>query len=361
MEILYITASNMSNQGGGTTHVVEFIRLLKKCGYGVKLIKRRGGNKTLIRFFFKIYLLFEIFITLGLYKIKRRVNIVYFRQSFLFFFPSLLSVIFKIPYIVEINGIIQKESKSNNLFLFLNNFFEKFSYKKSTIIVSNSEGLKNFLIKRFILDRRKFIVVGMGVNLKIFKPKKIKNKDKIVIGYSGSLQHWQGLDYLIKSFATVNKEYKNSQLTIIGPGPEEKKLKILAKKLGVSNQVNFLGQVKYESVSNYINTFDICINYLTKFKEKEYGPPTKVFEYMACEKAVIMSDMNSVTKYFDKDIIKTVEPENENSLAIGIIKLIRKPGKRKEMGLKGRKFVKNNYSWEKVNKPLLKILNNKKL
>ena len=62
----------------------------------------------------------------------------------------------------------------------------------------------------------------------------------------GRLVKWKRVDLLINALTTLNLKFPDVELVIIGEGPEEEELKVLAVKLGVDKQVRFLGGV-YDS------------------------------------------------------------------------------------------------------------------
>ncbi len=71
------------------------------------------------------------------------------------------------------------------------------------------------------------------------------NKYRII--HVGRLVKWKKVDLLIKVFAKISKKYKDSELIIIGTGPEEQELKTLAQKTGFENNIKFIGGV-YDTI-----------------------------------------------------------------------------------------------------------------
>ena len=59
--------------------------------------------------------------------------------------------------------------------------------------------------------------------------------------FVGRLVKHKNVDLLLRSVAHVKKEYPDVTLGIIGDGPERSKLEFLAKDLGISSNVEFLG------------------------------------------------------------------------------------------------------------------------
>jgi glycosyltransferase involved in cell wall biosynthesis len=75
-----------------------------------------------------------------------------------------------------------------------------------------------------------------------------------------------------------------------------------------------------------------------------YRSPVKIFDYMACGKAVVASKLEGTTDVFENsNAIALVEAENSNRLAEKIIELLSNDTKAQEMGHKGQRFVQNNF------------------
>jgi glycosyltransferase involved in cell wall biosynthesis len=59
----------------------------------------------------------------------------------------------------------------------------------------------------------------------------------------GRLVEWKRVDMLLRAFARLKEHFPDSELLIIGSGPEEEKLKKLVSELQLAASVNFLGGV----------------------------------------------------------------------------------------------------------------------
>ena len=104
-------------------------------------------------------------------------------------------------------------------------------------------------------------VVRMGGHKKTkTKNEKLKIDEKIIITTS-RLVYKNGVDSLISAVAELKNMAPevNFKVQILGAGPEEKKLKELAKELGVENVVHFLGHIEPENVYEYLTKADIFV------------------------------------------------------------------------------------------------------
>ena len=83
---------------------------------------------------------------------------------------------------------------------------------------------------------------------------------------------------------------------------------------------------------------------------------TKVYEYMAMKMPVIISDspynMSLIEKY---QFGLTVNPENIHDIADAIHYLLSHKAAAKEMGARGEKLVKEQFSWEHEGDALLQL------
>ena len=69
----------------------------------------------------------------------------------------------------------------------------------------------------------------------------------------GRLVEWKRVDMLLRAFARLKERFPDSELLIIGSGPEEEKLKKLASELQLAPSVSFLGGVyEQELLGQYL-------------------------------------------------------------------------------------------------------------
>lgn len=224
-------------------------------------------------------------------------------------------------------------------------------------------------------------VVPNGVDLKTINDQQstIKNLDqnqKVIITVS-RLEPKNGIDILIKSIAVIASGAKRAQpdrhngpfspgggggfgprddtemkLEILGRGSEEKKLKKLARNLGIAEQVDFLGNIKPEKVPQYLCQADIFVR-----PSRSEGLGTAFLEAMACGLPVIACPIGGIKDFLVEQ--KTglfCQPEDPEDLAQQIAKLLQNEELRIKLGRNGRKLIEEKYSWENVAGSMNEIL-----
>lgn len=97
----------------------------------------------------------------------------------------------------------------------------------------------------------------------------LDNKDRFMLVFSGRLLGWKRPILAIKileEFLKINKKYN---LTIIGEGPEESKIKKYIKKKHLENNVTLLGFIEHEKLLNIFSKASFCL--FTSNKSEGWG------------------------------------------------------------------------------------------
>lgn len=212
----------------------------------------------------------------------------------------------------------------------------------TTVSSSVSEELKNYyLIKNPI-------VVGNGVNEKVFFPKQNKQSEPYLL-FVGRLDYRKGILDLVQ--ASILLKDLNIKLLVAGEGP----LKTYFKDQILKNDLNvlLLGQVSgTDLVKLYQNAF------IFVFPSHYEGLPTVLLEAMSSGLPVIVANIPAY-----KDIII----DNYNGLfsvkgdpldlAAKIKFLYENKSLREKLSKQARKTIENKFTWNKISNNFEKIYN----
>ena len=106
----------------------------------------------------------------------------------------------------------------------------------------------------------------------------------------GGLIHDKAQHYLLQAFAFALQKHKNLRLKIIGEGPERKNLTALAKNLGISSKVSFVGYVESETtLYSYLQNSDMFV--LSSVTE---GFPRVLYEAMCMRLPIVTSNVGGI-------------------------------------------------------------------
>jgi len=95
----------------------------------------------------------------------------------------------------------------------------------------------------------------------------------------------------------------------------------------------------------FINSSDICIIPRPPIK----GSPLKLYEYMACGKPIVASDIDGIREILEESKSGVcVIPKDPNELAKAVVSLLQDRESREKMARNGRRYILENRSWESV-------------
>ena len=146
---------------------------------------------------------------------------------------------------------------------------ETLIYKRSDAIIVLTQGFKEEIIKRGIEEDKIFVVMN-GAKREVFN-KKVRNSDlkdkfntrnKIVIGYAGSLGPSQGLMNIVETAAILEKEKKlNVLFLLLGEGDQKEPLIKASEGL---NNIVVVGGKERNLMPKYLSLFNIGLAHLNE-------------------------------------------------------------------------------------------------
>lgn len=224
---------------------------------------------------------------------------------------------YDIPVVIteHSSAFLQHKFKKDNIKLI------RYSFDNSDCLVAVSNGLKENMLR--YISNTKVEVIPNIIDVNKFN---ILNYEKhngrftfITVCY---LNNNKGLDTLLNAFSQAYKGNPKVELVICGDGNEKKKLINLTNKLGIQQQVKFLGAVTREEVNVEMNKAN-CFVLPSRFET--FG--VVLIEALACGLPVI-----STKTCGPKDIVNDsngilVDIDNVTQLANAMVK-IRKCGEK---------------------------------
>lgn len=134
----------------------------------------------------------------------------------------------------------------------IKNILRKFSKKYATDYFACGEAAGRYQFGNRVFDAGKVKIIPNAIDVEKFKfdpdaRKKLRKEigikdDDFVIGHVGAFRKQKNHTFLIDVFAEVKKERKNAKLVLVGQGPLREQIEEKVKKLGLENDVFFLGQ-----------------------------------------------------------------------------------------------------------------------
>lgn len=210
-------------------------------------------------------------------------------------------------------------------------------------VICVSESQKRHIVISKKLKPEKIKVIHNGVDQDRFKPGSgINRHGKVIIGAVGSLRKEKGFDILMRAAPEVLRRCSSAYFVIVGDGKERAGLERMAKKAGIENNVNFLGE--RSDVDEIVPSFDIACS-----SSRTESFPLSILEYMACGRCVVAASVGGVPEIVKDGVngalVKSGSPEG---LAEKLVRMVDDREARESMGLKARKTVEEYFTLDKM-------------
>jgi colanic acid biosynthesis glycosyl transferase WcaI len=239
-----------------------------------------------------------------------------------------------------------------------------FLYRRADHIVVVTPAYKDHLIRYWHVPVARISIVENGVETDLFRPspaamqirEQLHLEDRFLICYVGTMGMAHGLETLIAAAEELQTALPSAMFLLIGEGAEKERIVELAAARRLRN-IQFLGQQPREKIPGYVSAADLCLVMLKKTELFKTVIPTKLLEYMACERAVIVAVDGEARRVVEEAGAGVfVEPENSQILVRAILELAGNAGRRQQMGARGRQYIVNKLSREQTAQDYIAVL-----
>ncbi|HEY7934073.1 MAG TPA: glycosyltransferase [Solirubrobacteraceae bacterium] len=149
-----------------------------------------------------------------------------------------------------------------------------------------------------------------------------------VIGSVGSLFPVKAFDVLLRATALLTRDRPQLQVLIAGEGTQHEALMALARELGVSGSVRFLG--RRNDIPEVLRALNIAV--CCSLSE---GSPLSVMEYMRAGLPVVASAVGGVPDLIEAGVHGLlVAPSDPQALAAALAELLGDPERARTMGVR---------------------------
>lgn len=309
MKILYVCGINLKQNFAGSVRTLNTAKHLAQNGNTVHLLAPAFGAAGLqgdgfcihfmpttnIRFLRTILFMLLFPVCFFFLMLKLRPDAVYERELALIPLSPLTRILFRKRHFIELNGFLPGDLASGikKSFIMLN---EKISFINASALIASSKGLIADYTSRYQLTGKPvYVYVNSADEKKFFNIPKNEacNKTGLTVNYryiatTGSFYSHHGLDLLVTAASQVVSRHPEARFLLVGDGPVRKGLERLIAQKDLKGSFILTGSVKHAEIPFYINAADICVSIDTRYPRG--NTPTKVPEYMACGKALLVSD-----------------------------------------------------------------------
>jgi len=348
-EVFFITGNRVQGPSSyllDTIHVIRFdapwlkhLSQIRKLGFFVKIV-------------WWLWFQWMSFIKAQQLHAKHEFDVVYGYEISGVPVAKVLSKLWHIPMVSRFQGTILVQAMKRH-FGKLRNWEHVLglSIPADLVIMTNDGTQGDRVLKRLgvNMDKVKFWMNGIDLTAFDKMPEKQEAKknlnvnSKYILLTVSRLVAWKRVERSISALPDIIKDLPDTNLIIVGDGPEIDNLKLLVCKLKVERYVHFEGAVPHEEISKYFAAADIFLSF---YDLSNVGNP--LLEAMISGKCSVTLN-NGDTRKFIHNRHNGILIEYEDIVKIPhVVKdLLADDKRRKKLGSNAMKFAKEHFwTWE---------------
>lgn len=351
-EIFYLCLEPVREGHASYTHVIEIIQGLEKFGWKIKLFNPSYDDKQLPCLWTRIFAMLRT--QWRLIHFNRRPSLIYIRCHPFSFIIALWAKWKGIRVFQEVNGSYEDLFISWPWTRYFSSFFKKLYRKQfqwADHVVVVTEGLKKFIKKE--ANHERITIISNGVNPKIFNRKAKTDyalPTQFVI-FFGTFSRWHGISLLLDAVDCAEWP-QGVKLVFIGDGIERKSIEDKVKN---SDKVLYLGRKPYREVGGIVAKAIAGLVPIQNLEGRALTglAPLKLFETIACETPVIVSDQPEQENFVKENECGWIVKEQTSA---AWARAVRKAAHNTESPIKISKELIEFISWSKKAENLNKII-----
>jgi glycosyltransferase involved in cell wall biosynthesis len=371
MNILYCGAIDLQSEKGDTLHFVHLAQALAVRGHRLTMLAfgepglRPPAAVTLFAIrpirLRKIGVLFtDIRFLAAMVRVSRgvRFDVLYQRGVP---WANQWARLNRLPAVSEVNGIQVDELAAAGMRASSLHFYrqrERLIVRGAQRVICVTAGIRTQLVQRYRVESQRCVVIANAANTERFQPlSKAECRQALGlqegcfhVGFVGEFQPWIDFEALLRALQTLRGQGLPVVCTLVGAGLRYEEVVQKVQRLGLSDAVHLVGWQAHTAVPRWIGAWDVCIAPFTAGRNQAIGlSPLKIYEYMACERPVVASDLPGITETFQQAQANLLYPIGDSqALARQLATLYTDPALGQEMGRRSRAYVLRHHSWANV-------------
>jgi glycosyltransferase involved in cell wall biosynthesis len=235
---------------------------------------------------------------------------------------------------------------------------ERSTYEAADVVIATNESYRDAAITRGGKRPEDVFVVRSAPVVERFRQappvESLKRGKPYLLAYLGVMGPQDGVDYALRALAKLRDEVGRTDWHAIfmGAGDTFDAMVVLARDLGLADQVEFTGRVPDEDVMRCLSTADVCLSPDPLNPLNDVSTMNKVMEYMAMSRPIVSFDLREA-RVSAGDAAVYATPNDESEFAKLIAQLLDDEPTRRRMGEIGQERVRGPLSWENSKVALL--------
>ena len=180
------------------------------------------------------------------------------------------------------------------------------------------------------------------------------NTKKIL--YQGLLSKDRGIEILIDAFGLILESHPDAELILLGPAKTEQYREYLENIIiGKSNQIHIINDIPHADVWGFMAEAKIGVIPSLDSPRVRCDTPTKLFEYMATDCAVVATDLKPVRYHAGENALYVI-PNDPKDLSEKIISVFKSESLYNRLTQQSKNLITEKFNWENVESRFLEVI-----
>lgn len=226
---------------------------------------------------------------------------------------------------------------------------ERVSFRTADVVISTNESFRRIAIERGGKRPEDVFVVRNGPDLSRFRPvapdPALKRGKRYLLAYAGVMGPQDGIGHALRALAVLKGWREDWHATLVGDGEVLPEMRVLARRLGLDDAVDFPGWMSSEEVVRVLSSADVCLAPDPPTEANDVSTMIKVVEYMALGRPIVSYDLRE-SRMSAGAAARFAAGDGAERFAREIDELLDDPGARAAMGAAGEERVRRGLAWE---------------
>lgn len=167
-------------------------------------------------------------------------------------------------------------------------------------------------------------------------------EDAPMIAYTGTFEHYQGLDLLFAAARRVVERRPDARFVLAGGRPDQiAAARADAERAGIARAVVFAGQRPSEEIPLFLDAADVLVSP----RSTGTNTPLKIYQYLRSGRPIVATRLLTHTQVLNDDVAILTEATAE-AFADGILLALNDGTRARAVGDRARELADTKYSYE---------------
>lgn len=210
----------------------------------------------------------------------------------------------------------------------------------------------------------RMLTLPVGVDTRIFRPDVPPRADIVswkadstLLAYAGNTKWYQGVEGVLDAFLKMQTRKRDAYklLVIASSGADD--VRAFAEKHHLEDAMRILDKQPHESIPSLLAAADVLTVVRPSDMVTEYSFPSKLPEYAALGKALIVSRVSDIASYIQDGVNGLIVPPSDNDALSSALDTLSDPELRRRLGREARRLAEREFELDILGRALYDFVN----